>query len=174
MFILSQILVGISIVLEITSFQLKERRKILMYLVFSNILLAIHFFLLSRATGGVLAMMTAVRLYIASSRVSYKLMYFFLACVLIVSALTYGGWISLIACAGSLIGTTSSFQSNDKYLRIGIMCSSSLWLLHNIAIKSPTAVLLECLFLSSCMIGYWRYYLRKQAMRVEGGSVSKI
>lgn len=40
-----------------------------------------------------------------------------------------------------------------------VICSS-IWIIHNYLAGSPGAVLMEIFFLSSNIVGYFRYYIR--------------
>ncbi len=46
-----------------------------------------------------------------------------------------------------------------------------LWLIHNYLAGSPTAVLMELLFISSNLIGYYRYYGIRQGLLTQNKSV---
>ena len=55
----------------------------------------------------------------------------------------------------------AAFQEDDRRLRQLMIVGTSFWLLHNYLIGSPTAVLMEVLFISSNLVGYYRYYFKK-------------
>jgi hypothetical protein len=55
----------------------------------------------------------------------------------------------------------AAFQEDDRRLRQLMIVGTSFWLLHNYLIGSPTAVLMEVLFISSNLAGYYRYYVKK-------------
>jgi hypothetical protein len=45
-------------------------------------------------------------------------------------------------------------------LRQLMFIGTCLWLIHNIIAGSPGAVIMEIIFLSSNMVGYFRYYIK--------------
>ncbi len=77
------------------------------------------------------------------------------------SAASYAGYLSLIACAGSLLMAAGSFASSQKRLRQLFIAGSGTWLLHNIIALTPMGISLELLFISSNLIAYYRYELQR-------------
>lgn len=159
-FILSQILVGIAIITNLLSFQFKERRRILACLLVSCTLVSFHFMLLGYWTAAGLGMLAGIRFITGYFTTSKKIMALFLFIALLVSTFTYSGYLSLISCLAALCNTTGSFCSNDKHMRQLMFFGTGLWIIHNTLAGSPTAVLLEVIFLTSNIIGYYRYYFR--------------
>ncbi|MDR2549628.1 MAG: YgjV family protein [Desulfobulbus sp.] len=158
LFVLSQILAAIAICFDLASCQFKERRRIIACLIVSCLLIAVHFALLQHWTAMGVAGLAAVR-FIASYRTtSKKAMAAFIAASLLVAAFTFHGPLSVLSCLGSIFGTVGSFCADDKRLRQLLMAASSLWLLHNILADTPVAALMEALFLTSNLLGYYRYY----------------
>jgi hypothetical protein len=60
-FVLSQILIGIAICIDIVSFQFKERTKIVACLIVSATFISTHFMLLGHWTAAFLGLLTAAR-----------------------------------------------------------------------------------------------------------------
>ena len=58
--------------------------------------------------------------------------------------------------------TIGAFNKNDKQLRQFIIIGTLFWLCHNYIAGSPVAELMEILFLSSNITGYYRFYIRSQ------------
>ncbi len=76
-----------------------------------------------------------------------------------VTIYTWEGALSLLAGTAGITGTVAAFNNNDKRLRQIMFVTTSLWILHNILAGSPGAVAVELVFLSSNVIGYFRYYI---------------
>ncbi len=160
-FAISQLLVVIAIGFDLLSFQFKHRRQIIACLVVSCLLVALHFALLGHWTATGLGMVAAVRFIASYCTTSKKMMAFFLVLTLLIAAITFNGMLSVIGCLGSLFGTVGSFCQDDKRLRQVLLVATSLWLIHNILAGSPTAVLLETVFIGSNLLGYYRFYWRR-------------
>nr|WP_321465265.1 YgjV family protein [uncultured Desulfobulbus sp.] len=160
-FVLSQILVAVAIGFDLLSFQFKHRRRIIACLCCSCLLIAIHFCLLGLWTAMGLALLAAVRMVASYFTTSKAVMLLFVAASLVVAVTTYQGLLSLLSCLGAVFGTIGSFCREDRQLRLVMMGATSLWLIHNILAGTPTAVLMEALFLGSNFLGFYRFYGRR-------------
>ena len=160
LFVLSQILVGIAICSDIVSFQFKKREHIVGCLLISCVMISLHFMCLSHWTAACLGLVAAARFVTSLFSTSRIFLGFFVGISIIVSALTYDGVLSILGCAGSIVGTFASFSKEDKLLRQLMSVCTSIWIIHNYLAGSPGAVLMEFFFLGSNLVGYFRYYIR--------------
>jgi hypothetical protein len=160
-FIASQILVAIAICFDFLSFQFKERPKIIACLVVSCILISCHFALLGLSTATGLGLLATARFLTSLFTTSKKAMALFMGVTLAITFFSFNGILSILSCLGALFGTAATFCKDDKRLRQIILIGTSLWLIHNILAKSPTAVLMEALFITSNLVGYYRFYLKR-------------
>ncbi|RPH38211.1 MAG: YgjV family protein [Desulfobulbaceae bacterium] len=160
-FILSQILVAIAICFDLLSFQFKERPKIIACLIVSCLLISCHFALLGLWTATGLGLLATVRFLASLLTTSKRVMLLFMCASIGISLVSFHGILSVLSCLGSLFGTAGTFCKDDKRLRQIILIGTSLWLIHNILAKSPTAVLMEALFIGSNLVGYYRFYLKR-------------
>jgi hypothetical protein len=158
-FFFSQILTGLTLCSDITSFQLKKRRHILLCFIFSGSTLALHFALLGHWTGAALTLFAAIRFAIGFYTVNMRLAWFFVAVIAVITTFTWEGPLSLLAAGGSAICNLGAFQREDKRLRLFMFPGTLCWLSHNILVGSPGAVVVESVFLCSNIIGYYRFYL---------------
>jgi hypothetical protein len=160
-FVISQILVAIAICFDLLSFQFKERPKIISCLIISCILISCHFALLGHWTATGLGLLATLRFLASLATTSKKIMTVFMAITVAITIFSFSGILSILSCLGSLFGTAGTFCRDDKRLRQIILIGTSLWLVHNILAKSPTAVLMEALFITSNLVGYYRFYLKR-------------
>ncbi|WP_028580872.1 YgjV family protein [Desulfogranum japonicum] len=160
-FFASQLLVGLAICTDLLSFQFKERERVLFCLVISCVLVSFHFMLLGHWTAACLGLLGCVRFTVCCFTTSTRFMLLFLVVSLGISLLTWAGTLSLLSTAAVACNTIGAFCGNDRRLREVMFAGTLLWLIHNCLAGSPTAVLLETIFISSNIIGYYRYYLRK-------------
>lgn len=159
-FILSQVLIGIAICTDTISFQFKERKKIVACLLVSCTLISAHFMLLGHWTAAFLGLVAALRFTTSLFTTSKKLMGLFIIATIVISIVTYAGLLTILGCAGGLFGTVASFCKEDKLLRQLMLIGTSLWIVHNFLAGSPGAVLMEIIFISSNLVGYFRFYIR--------------
>ncbi|NLX18433.1 MAG: YgjV family protein [Desulfobulbus sp.] len=160
-FAISQVLVGIAIGFDLLSFQFKQRRQIIACLIFSCLLIAVHFALLGHWTATGLAALAAVRFLASYHTTARPVMFFFIGATVLVAGLTFQGLLSVLSCLGAVFGTISTFSRDDRRLREIMLIGTSLWLVHNIIARTPTAVLMEALFIGSNLLGYYRFYYRR-------------
>ena len=160
-FLLSQLLVAIAILFDLLSFQFKERGKIIACLVISCTLISCHFAILGYWTASGLGLLATLRFLASLMTTSRKVMAVFMAASTIITIVTFSGLLSVLSGLGSLFGTAATFCRDDKRLRQIMLIGTSLWLVHNILAKTPTAVLMEALFITSNLVGYYRFYLKR-------------
>jgi hypothetical protein len=161
-FTLSQLLVAIAIVFDVISFQFKARERIVACLFMSGILISIHFCFLAQWTAAGLMGIATVRYLTSIFTTSKKAMWGFSGAAVLMSSLTFSGLVSVISCIGTLFQTRAAFCQRDKDLRLLMIVGTSFWLVHNILVGSPVAVLMEMLFIGSNLVGYYRHYFRGQ------------
>ncbi len=158
MFILSQCLVAIATLLDLASFQFKQRQVILACLFSSVLLTSVHFMLLENFSAASLMLIAALRYgYCIFARKSWVMIAFMLLSIGAV-VFTWQSWVSFIALSATLLQTYASFQGKDFTLRILMIVGTIGWIVHNILVFSPLAVLMETVFLISNLVGLWRFY----------------
>jgi hypothetical protein len=118
--------------------------------------------LLGHWTAVCLGLLAALRFTVSLFSTSKKVMVIFIFATILLSAFTYEGLLSILACSGGCFGTAASFCKEDKKLRQLMLVGTSLWIIHNYLAGSPAAVLMEAIFIGSNLVGYFRYYIRPQ------------
>ncbi len=159
-FVLSQILIGIAICSDILSFQFKERKKIVACLIVSAIFISSHFMLLGHWTAAYLGLLAAARFTSSLFTTSKRIMWIFLFITFVISIFSFEGLLSVLGCTATIFTTVASFSKEDKLLRQLMLVGTMIWITHNYLAGSPGAVLMEALFISSNLVGYYRYYIR--------------
>jgi len=167
-FLLSQILAAIAFACGVISFQCKRRRSILLWLCGSTVVNACHFFVLDRPAPGALLLILAARSLTAAFRVNRRLMYLFMGLVLVGFFFSYKNPLSFLALCATLLATYGGFQRTDKRVRVILMMCAAIWVVHNALAKTPVAALMEATFLTSNLVGYWRFYLSSRSARSTG------
>ena len=162
LFLISQIIVVIAVIVDIASFQFKHRSNILTCLAISCFLISIHFMCLEHWTGAWLFMLNAIRYTVTIFTTARLLLWVFLFFCGAIFCTTYAGLLSVLSFIAAILTTVASFSSTDKRLRELIFCGTCFWIVHNILAGSPGAVALESCFMISNVIGYYRYYHRPQ------------
>ncbi|WP_136795717.1 MULTISPECIES: YgjV family protein [Desulfosediminicola] len=161
LFIASQILISIAICTDLLSFQFKNRTHIVACLAVSCLLISIHFMCLGHWTAACLSLLNSTRFFTTIFSTARVLMWIYLSITMLVFFFTYEGHLSVLGTIGALFGTVASFSKNDKRLREIMFVGTCFWLAHNILAGSPGAVVMEIIFISSNIVGYYRYYIRR-------------
>ena len=159
-YLISQVLVGIAILFDILSFQFKDRKRIVQCLFVSGVLISTHFFLLGHQTAGLLMLVATLRYLTSMFTTSGRAMKVFIGLAFIVTAFSFEGTLSVLSFLGTAFHTAGAFSKDDRRLRILMIIGTLIWLPHNYLASSPVAVIMEFLFLSSNLVGYYRHYLR--------------
>lgn len=149
-------------VTDFISFQRKVRKEILGFLVISALLISTHFYLLEQYLAMAVGLVSAARFIVSYVSTEKYWLFIFLGLLGGVSFITYQTPVGLIAAFASILVTIGSFQSSDRTLRLWIMSGTTGWIIHNALVFSPMATLMEVIFLSSNLIGYYRFYGRKK------------
>ena len=180
-FFLSQALAAVAWVFGMISFQCKSRRYILLCMSACSTANSCHFFVLREPCAATLFLLLGVRSLVAAFSVNRKLMYLFLGLtpVAFVLSLTVDSLqaaellphknpLGFLALFATLLSTCGAFQKTDQRIRLIFMMCAITWVVHNVLVKTPVAVLMEASFLASNLAGYWRFYRGKKSGRADG------
>jgi len=162
-FLLSQVIAAIAFGCGVISFQSRARRSILLWLSGSAIANACHFFILDIPAPGTLLLIMGVRSLAAAFSVNRKIMYLFFGVILVGFFFSYKTPLGFLGLFGALAATYGSFQKTDKRVRVILMLSAASWMVHNILVRTPVAAVMEATFLTSNLLGYWRFHRRDKA-----------
>jgi len=158
LFVISQILAGLAFLFGMASFQFKLRKTVLLCIFFCAIFNASHFLVLERYGAGTLIFINSLRFLVAAFIPSRRWMWVFIGLSLISFAFTWTDVVSLLALTATMIGTVGTFKQSDREVRLYLMWVSAFWVLHNLLVNSPVAMLMEACFLLSNFIAWKRYY----------------
>jgi len=162
-FFVSQILAAIALGCGVISFQSKTRRIILLWLFGTGVCNAVHYFILDQTAAGTLFVVIAARCLAAAFSVNQKIMYVFLGLIVIGFFFTHKSPIAFLGLFGTLSATYGSFQRSEQRLRVFHMLSNVSWMVYDIVVGTPVAAVTEATFLTSNVLGYWRFHGRPEA-----------
>ena len=158
-FLLSQLLVSITLAIECFAMQLKNKNRILALLSISCLFNGFHYLLLEQPTAGFIFLFSSIR-FLISIKWKFQWMAAASLCVsLLITIYTYIGFLSVLGFIATVFITTGSFSNNDKFLRLMMIIGGTLWLVHNAILWSPVGILVETVFVGSGIVGYYRYYI---------------
>ena len=166
-FVISQVARFVAIGFDILSFQFKERKQIFLCFIIAASLISGHYFLLGRVAAGLIVLISVFRFITCYFTTNKKYMLLFIALNTISLFFTYKDLADLLFYTGLVIFIVGNFQENDKLMRQLMILGISLIVVYNVIIFSPIGMVGESIFLVSGLVGYYRYYLRKNSQAME-------
>jgi hypothetical protein len=160
-FIISQIAMFIAMIFDFLSLQYKKREHTFLFLIVSASLISTHYFLLDQTAAGVIVFISVLRFITCYFTTNKKYLFIFIALNTASLFFTYKSPTDLIIYVGLIIFIIGNFQENNKLMRKFMMVGTSIAVLYNAIILSPMGVVAEGAFLISGIIGYYRYYIKK-------------
>lgn len=165
-YILSQIFIIISYAFLFSTFQVKERKKVLIYNLFSQFAMALSYLLLGAYSGAVISGVSIVRniIFLRSKDVSNKkitkkemiILIILLILSLITGIITYDGVFSLLPIIATMLYTYAIIQKDlliYKYLEFPI---GMMYIIYNIYVSSIFGIILELSLMISSIVGIIR------------------
>ena len=160
---ISQVLVAVAIVFDLLSFQFKDRKHVVTCLSVAGCLISTHFYLLDAITAACIMGIATFR-YMTSYFTTHSYVRNLFLCLNVVSLIaTYQSFTSIISFIGSSLQTIGAFSRNDREMRLIMMVGTLVWLVHNVVVNSPMAIVMEIVFLVSNLAAYYRFYLKRRA-----------
>lgn len=158
LFLWSQILGGIAMLISIAAVQIKSLRAMRVMMFTSTLFRGTHFFLLGLPHAAIIEYVTGSR-WLASvftHRTWVKVL--FILIILGIGLSIDEEWTGYLATLGAILGTLAAFSSSDRYMRVYLIIAMTVWVIHNVLVFSPIAIISSIFFLASTMIGYERFY----------------
>ena len=161
-FLTAQFLAFLGAVLYSLSYQCQNNRNLSVLQFFSYVFYTIHFFLLEANIGGISYLLNLARsLFLASGwkfARSNKMCIILCSLQILVAAVTWEGWISLLPTCANIAVTIGGYTHNARKIRIATMVfNSPLWIIYNMIIGSWVGVLDELCSEISALISIRRY-----------------
>ena len=161
--LIAQIIGVFPLILSLFIFSQKERKTILLLKGCSDLLWAIHFFVLGEFSGGAINAVNTVRNAVFSqkgkSRTSGSLLPLLFILFTVGCALpNFQGFKSLLPLLGSCLAILGFWQSNVNALRIYNLCGVLLWLTYGILTVSVSTILCNVFSILSISIGLYKTF----------------
>ena len=159
-FLFSQILAVLAMISDLIAFQMKKREYILYFGIFTVACLSLHHFLLWNTAASVILWLAVIR-YIVSVYIQDKrVLVIFLIIALVAFMFTYEKIEDFLVLFGTIFFTISVFQKDEKKLRMFTMFGLCFYILFNVLVFSPFAILARLTVFSSNAIGYYRHHIK--------------
>ena len=131
----------------------RSKRKMLLFLVFDNILYFIQYMLLKAYAGAVTNVIGFCRVLVFSNKgkenIKHKnlTLYIILFLYLISGILTYNSIIDCLPILATLAYTIFLWQDNIQKIRIGSSIMFLMWMIYDIVVKAYFGAIFECFLL---------------------------
>ena len=167
-YILSQIFIIFNYIFLVITYQLKDRKKILLFNICSLTSAGLSYICLSAYTGLAMVIIALFRnvVFIINEKKNgisdvitkndiYMLIVIYMLTI-VLAYFTYDSFLSLMSVFATSLYTYSVWQKNTKvYKWLGIPISV-IWIIYNLYIKSLFGIILEIVLMSSALIGIIR------------------
>lgn len=156
-------IVGIcALILSTLSFQLKTRKQILIAQIFTVVMFSLHFAMLGAITGAAMNATSIVRNIVFYNRDKKFFsgniwVAVFIAVNIIVGAIFWQNWTSLLCIAAMVVNTVSMSLKNPQHVRAVMLASSPFFLLYSILTCSVGGTVNELIAGTSGVIALIRY-----------------
>ncbi|MDD5823060.1 MAG: YgjV family protein [Firmicutes bacterium] len=144
------------------SFQCRSNKNLFRVQFLSYVCYIVHLLLLGAMTGGMSYMLNAFRSFCLGSSNEKLKSWRMCACIcamqLVVLALTWESWISILPIVANLASTIAGYTKNARKIRIaGIFINSPLWIVYNVIVGSWAGILDEVVSELSMIISIIRF-----------------
>ena len=157
----------IALILCVIPFQFKHHKQIVLCKMVSELLFAAQYFLIgpSAYTGACLDLISGGRNFLFYKLVEKKrsttpVIIVFSAFMIVLGAITWVSWLSLLPVCAKVISTVSYGMKNEKLLRFITLPSCILWVIYNISVGGWEAAIGDSLSICSILIGIWKFDIR--------------
>jgi len=162
-YILSQVFIVINYAFLVITYQLRDRKTILLFNVGAQFFTALSYFLLNAYSAVAMAIIALIRdlLFMYTSTNENKKLELFLFIIIIISMIVFGVitftncW-SILPVAATVLYTISVYQKNIKIFKLSGIIVSQCWIIYNISVLSLFGIILESILLLSSIIGFIR------------------
>ena len=135
----------------------KRRRTMLLIQIGIGAGFGVHYALLGASTAAVANLLSALQIAasLQVSATSRWINYLLIPSMVLTCALTYAGLSSLCAMLGTVLLAVGRMQVIERKLRMWVMLGTIPWLLHDLLVASPIAVI-DAISIVTGGYGYWK------------------
>ena len=168
-------IVGIfGIVLSLLSFQLKQRKYIMLFQMTASLMFSAQLFMVGAITGGCLDLISFVRtLIFANNSKKWASSPLWLAGFILVmiatGIMTWENLWSILPILGSILSTVALWMKRERNIRLVSLLVGPCWMVYNIVTGAYTGALSEVIAMTSIVIGLIRHDRKKTETRTEKG-----
>ncbi|MBR0398626.1 MAG: YgjV family protein [Eubacterium sp.] len=167
MFLIAQIIGWVGTVVNTAAFQIKNTKGMILMQALAGVIFGTHYLLLGAVTAGLIQFIFTINILLLSANSddwkSWKGWKWVISgIVVIISAVTWSGILSIIPCACSIIATITNWSRNGRTIRMyRLFVLSPLWIFYDILVHSYPGIVLELIAMGSVIVSFVRYGVRE-------------
>lgn len=160
---LTQFVGIIAFLFFISSIQLKDKGKLLIFQLFANLFYALQYILLNVVVAGSMNILSVFRCFILFLYAKKKknppkvILVLFIFLIISIGIFTYESYLSIIPIGITLLYTISTFQDDMKSIRVLFIIAAIFWIIYNLSVGAYTALIGNAFELTSGIVSIIRY-----------------
>lgn len=166
-------IVGIfGIAFSLLSFQLKQRKHIMLFQMTASLMFSAQLFMVGAITGGCLDMISFIRTLIFSNNTkkwasSPLWLFGFIGVMIATGIMTWENPWSLLPILGSILSTVALWMKKERNIRLISLLVGPCWMVYNIVTGAYTGALSEVIAMTSIVIGLLRHDRKKKEITTQ-------
>lgn len=166
-------IVGIfGIVLSLLSFQLKQRKYIMLFQMTASLMFSTQLFMVGAITGGCLDLISFVRTLIFANNSkkwasSPLWLVGFILVMIATGIMTWENLWSILPIMGSILSTVALWMKRERNIRLVSLLVGPCWMVYNVVTGAYTGALSEVIAMTSIVIGLLRHDRKKKETTTE-------
>lgn len=180
--IVGQVTSIIGMILTIASFQMKTRKRIIIFQTAGSSFFLMSYFLLGSWTGvymNIVYLSRNVVFYYRKDKEWAKSRWWlvvFLAGAILAGVLGFSSTIDILPIFGAIFATVAMYMPHENMLRVLNLLASPCWLVYNINLPSTGGIICEAFNMVSVVIGLFRYrkdgiFCQKKETETQDGTI---
>lgn len=159
---LAQIIGIVGLLVIVVGMQAKEKKHLLFSQAITNTCFVIQYFLLGAVTGAIMYIVNTIRTFTfymwdkKELKPNVLLLLFFVLLAIGFGLYTYKDIFSILPIIASIATTYGGWQKKSKVLRIGMIISSSILIIHDLYFGAYTGMLTYVVVILSTLVGLIR------------------
>jgi len=159
---LVQVLGFLAFFISLYAFSRTSDQHLLIGQAVQSFVLALHFYLLGANSAAAMSFVSGIRNYISLHKNVKKFAVFFMVIYIGAGIYTYEELVDVLPVLSSLLGTAAVFYLSGIKMRLVMMLSTTLWIIHNAVVVSIGPLLMELFILGiTARTGYKLWKLSK-------------
>lgn len=157
----AQLIGFVAVAINILTFQVNDRRKMLNIGAVAAAIYTVHFYLLGAYTGSAMNALGGVRDAITArvtpSRKNIWLLMSLILAAVAATCVTWHGVISILPLLGTTLNAISFWNKNPTTIRRLYLAAPPAWFAYNAIVHSYPGILIEVIMILSNLVGQYRF-----------------